>query len=327
MGPGGAVADDLGRAEPAPAAWPRPQRLRRVEIVANERSGSVGPGAAAEAETIAREFGLRAHARVLDPAALTVGLQAALAARPDLLVVIAGDGTANAAAGLCGPNGPLLAPLPGGTMNMLPHALYGRLDWRSALRLILADGRVRPVGGGEVAGQGFYVAAILGNPALWAPAREALRARRFWLAVDRALYAWRRCFRRKLRYALDGAPRRQAEALALLCPLVSRGVPDDARALEAAAIDPSSLGEVVRLGLAALLAPVIGPALGGDWRQDPSVETAPCIEGRAYARRGIHAVVDGEPVRLPRTVDFRFRPTAFRALVPPGDPHAPPADA
>ena len=307
-------------------AMGRPARpvLSRIEIVANERSGSVGPGGAAEAEALVRELGFEAHARVLDPDALVEGLKAALDTRPDLLVVLGGDGTAGAAAALCGPFGPLLAPLPGGTMNMLPHAIYGRRDWKSALRMILEDGRERPVGGGEVGGRGFYVAAVLGNPALWAPAREALRAGQFWRAVDRALYAWRRCFRRKLRFSLDGAPHRKAESLALLCPLISLDLPDDAGALEAAAIDPRSWGDVLRLGLEALVRPLIGPAPGGGWRADPAVTTSRCHEGRAYARRHIHAIIDGEPVRLPRTVQIRFRSVAFRALAPAIDPHQSP---
>jgi diacylglycerol kinase family enzyme len=302
-----------------------PPAITRIEIVANERSGSVGPGAAAEAEAIARELGFDAHGQALDPDALIEGLKQALAAEPDLLVVIAGDGTANAAAELCGPAGPLLAPLPGGTMNMLPHALYGRRDWKSALRLILTHGCERPVAGGEVGGHGFYVAAILGNPALWAPAREALRLRQFWRAIDMALYAWRRCFRRKLRFSLDGAPHRKAEALALLCPLVSRGMPDDAPALEAAAIDPHSWAEILRLGLSALLAPLLSPTVGADWRSDPSVTDGRCVEGQAYARRHIHAIIDGEPVRLARSAHIRFRPIAFRALVPDSEPDPPAA--
>jgi hypothetical protein len=51
--------------------------LSRIEIVANERSGGVGPGAAAEAEALVREFGFDAHARVLDPDALIDGLKGA----------------------------------------------------------------------------------------------------------------------------------------------------------------------------------------------------------------------------------------------------------
>src|ERR1700722_14013349 len=57
----------------------------------------------------------------------------AVASDPDLLLVLAGDGTARLAAELCGPDGPPLAPLPGGTLNMLPHALYGMTPWRVAL--------------------------------------------------------------------------------------------------------------------------------------------------------------------------------------------------
>jgi diacylglycerol kinase family enzyme len=315
-----------GGMQPGAAADSTRPVISRIVIVANERSGGVGPGAAVEAEALVREYGFQTQAHVLDPESVAEGLKAALDARPDLLVVLGGDGTASTAAALAGPFGPLLAPLPGGTMNMLPHALYGRRDWKSALRMILTDGRERPVAGGEVGGRGFYVAAVLGDPALWAPAREALRAHRFWLAADRALYAWRRCFRRKLRFSLDGAPHRKAEALALLCPAISRELPDDALALEAAAIDPRSWGEVLRLGLAALLRPLIGPALGGDWRSDPAVTAGRCREGRAYARRHIHAVIDGEPVRLPRTAPIRFRPVAFRALVPAHDPHHPPVE-
>jgi diacylglycerol kinase family enzyme len=305
-------------------ALERPVRLSRIEIVANESSGSVGEGAAAEAQAIAEGLGYEVNARAIAPHDLIESLKSAIAAKPDLLVVIAGDGTANAAAELCGPDGPLLAPLAGGTMNMLPHALYGPQDWKSALHAILSDGRVRPVAGGEVEGHAFTVAAILGDPALWAPAREALRSGKLDKAVRYAVYAWRRSFSRKLRFTLDGAPHMKAEALALMCPLVSKGVPDDTPALEAVSIDPKGYGAVLRLGLHALLSPLVGPALGGDWRSDPSVTPGQCREGRAYARRHINAILDGEPIRLPKYVTIRFKPVAFRALVPAVDPHQPP---
>ena len=80
-----------------------------------------------------------------------------------------------AAVELAGPKGPLIAPLPGGTMNMLPKAVYGTTDWEAALRGILDDGREQCIGGGVVDGKSFLVAAILGAPAMWAPAREAVR--------------------------------------------------------------------------------------------------------------------------------------------------------
>jgi len=107
-------------------------------------------------------------------------------------------------------------------MNLLPRALYGDRDWRTALADILTEGVVKSVGGGEIDGRSFYVAAILGNPALWAPAREALRNRRLLEAFDRAISPLRRAFGSKLRFALDDGSTGRAEAMAVLCPLVSR---------------------------------------------------------------------------------------------------------
>ena len=123
---------------------------------------------------------------------LTRELRAAVDAAPDLLIVLAGDGTARAAAELCGPDGPMIAPLPGGTMNMLPHAIYGVRPWQAALRLALEHGYEQPIGGGEVEGYRFMVAGIFGSPALWAPAREAARHGQPKLAFLRARRALRR---------------------------------------------------------------------------------------------------------------------------------------
>ena len=71
-------------------------------------SGSVGPNAPDEVRAILAEFDLQG--RVHDAAAEGVEacLRAALAARPDLLIVLAGDGTARAAAEMAGPRGPLI---------------------------------------------------------------------------------------------------------------------------------------------------------------------------------------------------------------------------
>jgi diacylglycerol kinase family enzyme len=309
QGEGSAAAPVLGVAP----------RLRRIQIIANEHSGSVGPGAAAEAESIAHGLGFDAEARAVAPHDLRAQLQAAVAVGPDLLVVIAGDGTANMAASLCGPDGPLLAPLAGGTMNMLPRALYGHRDWKSALRAILEDGAVMPVAGGDIDGNAFHVAAILGNPALWAPAREAIRDGKLREAVHRAVYAWRRAFRSKLHYALDGPMHGRAEGLGLLCPIVSQGISDDTLALEAAAANPPGMIGVLRLGVEALVLPSLSAAAGAGWRHSPYVRTGECTSGHASGRRHIHAVLDGEPIRLPKYVRIRFIPMAFRALVAASD--------
>jgi diacylglycerol kinase family enzyme len=280
--------------------------LRRIEVVVNPRSGGTGPRAAAECERLLRDLPIEANIVELEPFHMEAAIERAVAARPDAVVVLAGDGTARSAAMLAGPSGPLIAPLPGGTMNMLPRALYGPGDWRSALHTALTRGSVRPVAGGEVDGRPFYVAAILGSPALWAPAREAIREGKLWLAWLYARRATRRLVGGRIRYRLDGDTRGRAEALALLTPLVSKAKPEP-KALEAAAMSFASASEVFRLAARTLM---------DDWRADPAIVTAVTWRVHLWARGRIPAVLDGEPLFLGREADVIFRPTAFRALAP-----------
>ena len=288
--------------------------LDHIEAVINAASGSVGRGAQAALEAIVAEFGLTVHAVEVHPKGIAKAVQAAVAAKPDLVIVLAGDGTARLAAELCGPDGPLVAPLPGGPMNMLPKAIYGTTDWRQALRLALSEGEVRQISGGEVGGRAFYVAAILGAPALWADAREAVRALKFRQALARAERAFRRTFHGRLRFDLADDRTRKAEALTLMCPLVSRAL-TRADALEADALDPHGVAQAFRLGLRAAFGGLLG-----DWRNDPAVTTELCRAGQAWARGRIPAILDGEPYRFARRVTFSFRPAAFRALAPRIDP-------
>ncbi len=281
--------------------------LGRVAVVVNPASGSAGPDAVAEVERILAEHRVAGVVSAPSEAGLEACLRAALDTKPDVLIIVAGDGTARAGAEMAGPEGPLVAPLPGGTMNMLPNALYGGRDWKTALADILTDGVEKPVSGGEIDGHAFYVAAILGSPALWAQAREAAREGDLKQAWHRAQRAVKRAFSGRLRFTLGGRPRGKAEALALMCPLVSKALADDEGYLEAAAIDPANALDIFRLGFHAAL---------GDWRTDEKVMVARVRAGRAWAHGHIPAVLDGEPRELGPVVDFRFRPLAFRALVP-----------
>ncbi len=276
----------------------------------NAASGSVGAGAAEALEAIVSRYSVGVRVANAAPRDIASAVRAAVDAGPDLVVILAGDGTAALAADLAGPDGPLIAPLPGGTMNMLPHALYGPLNWKDALVSALSEGVVRPVSGGEIGGKAFYVAAILGAPALWANAREAVRARKFRQAWVSARIAASRAFAHRLHFTLGDGVADEARALTLMCPMVSRGPVEDG-ALDAAALDPKDVAELVRLGF---------HAVTGDWRTDPSVRTTLTRAGMAWAKGRIPAILDGEPIRLEHRVTFGFRPVAFRALAPPPQP-------
>ncbi len=281
-------------------------RLDKVAAVLNAASGSVGPDAAERMKAIAARYGLTLEPHSVQPSAIVDAVKAAVAEQPDALFVLAGDGTLALSAELCGPDGPLIAALPGGTMNMLPNALNGRRPWPEALTAILETGRELEVSGGEVGGHGFYVAAILGAPALWADAREAVRKGKLKLAVLRARRALLRAFKGRLRFELDGGDRRKAEALTLMCPLVSQGLNEDV-GLEAALLDPKGALEGFRLGFSTLV---------GGWRDDPSVKIEICTSGTAWSHGRVPVILDGEPRRMDSPVQLAYRPRAFRALVP-----------
>ena len=280
--------------------------LRTIVVLVNPLSGGVGANAVAEVEAILADYPVTATVVALTPDDFDDQLDAAFDATADALFVLAGDGTAGTIAARAGPKGPLVAPLPGGTMNMLPRALYGTADWKLALRRALEEGEPQSVSGGEVSGEYFYCAAILGSPALWAPAREAMRTGKVRLAWAYARRALKRAFTGRLRFSLDGGPRRRAEALVLISPMISKAM-EEPDGLEAAAMDPSDASQAFRLAANALFS---------DWRHDPAVSTRPAKRIDVRARSKIPAVIDGEPVLLKSEATVRFIPKAFRALAP-----------
>jgi diacylglycerol kinase family enzyme len=298
------VVDDL--AAPAGDKTCRPT-LRTISAVVNPASGSVRDGASDELSRIAAKHGHQLRLFTIVGQNVEAVVRDAVSGNPDLLVVLAGDGTAGLAAELCGPHGPLVAPLPGGTMNMLPRALYGAAPWQLALDAILESGVERIVGGGRVCGKTFHVAAILGMPALWGHAREALRAGKLVEAIRRMDLAFRRAFAGNLKYGGDGAPGRSSEALALICPLVSKAVEHEIT-LEMAALEFHDAREMARLALRGAL---------GAWRDDPAVSVELVDRGWATTRGSIPAILDGETHKLPRRAEFEFVPRAFRALAAP----------
>lgn len=273
----------------------------------------MGPNAPAELESLLAEHGVTARVRAPQPGELMDQLKAAVDAGPDLLITLAGDGTVRAAAELCGADGPMIAPLPGGTMNMMPHAVYGQRSWQDALKLALTEGRERDLGGGCIEGHRFLCAAILGSPARLAPAREAARRGQLLEALGRTRHAVQRAFTGRLRYQLEGRPRSKAEALVLICPIASKAMHAEDPCLEAAALNPKGAGEILRLGLNALVR---------DWRIDPAVDDEFTKRARVWAARDIPALLDGEVVKLPSVVDVRFDPKVCRVLTPPKDERA-----
>src|SRR5204863_7265028 len=104
----------------------------------------------------------------------------------DVLIVLGGDGTIRTAAEACAENESYLIPLPGGTMNLLPRALYGNVSWEEALKKTLTAPSAKVLSGGQVANKRFCIAAIVGAPALWTPPRECIREGNIAYATNKA---------------------------------------------------------------------------------------------------------------------------------------------
>ena len=139
-------------------------------------------------------------------------------------------------------------------------------DQLQGVEMALEEGDAQDVAGGEVTdgvvSQAFYCAAILGSPALWAPAREAMRTGKIKLAWQYGRRALKRAFSGRLRFTLDGGEKRRTEALVLISPMISKAL-EGSEGLEAAAMDPTHAADAFRLAAHALF---------DDWRLPLSAE-------------------------------------------------------
>jgi diacylglycerol kinase family enzyme len=225
----------------------------------------------------------------------------------EVLIVLGGDGTIRTAAEACAEEGSYLIPLAGGTMNMLPRALYGDVTWEEALKNTLAAPSLKVLSGGRIAGKQFLIAAIVGAPALLAEPRESMREGNIVDAIEKGSVAFRKMFKTKIQYLISGEIKGEAQAVALICPLISEQMSDSEQALEAAVIDVESATEVIGL---------ISTAAFGKWRDHRNILLTRTRSVRVRSRKDISAIIDGEKINLDRSAEIKFVPKAVSVLVP-----------
>ena len=215
----------------------------------------------------------------------------------EVLIVLGGDGTIRTAAEACAEKGPYLIPLPGGTMNMLPRALYGDVAWEESLKNTLTAPSPKVLSGGRIAGKQFLIAAIVGAPALLAEPRESMREGNIVDAIEKGSVAFRKMFETKIQYLISGEMKGEAEAVALICPLISEQMSDSEQALEAAVIDVESATEVIGL---------VGTAAFGKWRDHRNILLTKTKRVNVQSSKDIPAMLDGESVNLGSECGDRF---------------------
>ena len=225
----------------------------------------------------------------------------------EVLIVLGGDGTIRTAAEACTRKGPYLIPLPGGTMNMLSQALYGNVSWEDALKNALSAPSVKVLSGGRIAGKQFLIAAVVGAPALLAEPRESMREGNIVDAIEKGSLAFRKMFETKIQYLISDDVKGEAEAVALICPLISKEMSDSDQAFEAAIIDVESAAEVIRLATTAAF---------GKWRDDRNILLTKTKRVDVQSSKDIPATLDGERVSLGRRAEIDFVSRALTVIVP-----------
>jgi diacylglycerol kinase family enzyme len=225
----------------------------------------------------------------------------------EVLIVLGGDGTIRTAAEACAEKGSYLIPLPGGTMNMLPRALYGNVLWEEALKKTITAPSTRVLSGGRVVNKRFFIAAIVGAPALWTQPRESMREGNIADAIKKGSVAFRRIFETKVQYLISGGAKGEAEAVALICPLISEEMSDSEQALEAAIIDVESAAELIGLATTAAF---------GKWRDDRNILLTKTKRVNVQSSKEIPSTLDGEKINLGRSAEIDFVSRALTVLVP-----------
>ncbi len=225
----------------------------------------------------------------------------------EVLIVLGGDGTIRTAAETCAEKGTYLIPLPGGTMNMLPRALYGDAAWEEALEKTLTAPSVKVLSGGRIADKHFFIAAIMGSPVLWAEPRESVREGAIVDAIEKGSVAFRNMFETKVQYLISEEIKGEAEAVALICPLISEEMSDSEQALEVAVIDVESAAEVIGLASTAAF---------GKWRDDRNILLTKTKRVDVQSSKDIPATLDGERVNLGRSAEIDFVSRAVNVIVP-----------
>ena len=275
-------------------------------VLFNPKAGSVNPGDGEKLTEAIRAAGIEKFA-LIGPEKLSKQLLER-AKKYDVIIVLGGDGTAKSVAELAPRDGPPLILLPGGTLNVLPRALYGELAWPEALTEALTRGEVVRLPMGKANGKPFFVAAIFGAPTLFARAREAAREGAYLKALRRFRHFTQLAFSRKLHARPDQKPRQDAAAIGILCPSFSGEV--EGKGLEWVRLDASRLVDLARVSLR---------ALSNSWRDDDSIEIALCQKGEITSNGVIPAVLDGEPETFVSKVKVVYDPKGPRVITLPSD--------
>jgi diacylglycerol kinase family enzyme len=249
-----------------------------------------------------------ASCRFVSPRGLRAACLAAFADRPDVLVIVGGDGSARTATELAVENKLPIAALPGGTMNVLPKRLSGTLTLEECLGA-LSRGAFESarVDCGFANERLFLVGAAFGMLPELARLREDFRLTRGVRDAAKLSARLVKTMPRLMRPTVVCRTNEREVRVPALIASVDRvdhwGTAPDSPGPTDPTFDCVALCAERWRQVAGVMAKV---AWGGDWRGHS------CIEGFSASRLSVQSgrhtrlTLDGEPLRLPSPVRVRY---------------------
>lgn len=274
----------------------------------------------AEARTVFARHGHELECRIVAGREIAGALEEA-AATPGIDAILAGggDGTISTAAGVAYKAGVPLAVLPAGTMNLFARALKLPMDLRQALEA-LASGEVGAVDVATANGRVFVHQFGVGVHARLVRIREGMTYRSRigkMLASLRAISAAvinPPIFDAEL-HTSHGNEERKASGIAISNNPLGQGPLPHADRLNTGMLGvyvaaPMSTTALIRLAIEVFL---------GTWRASPVVSENEVDEVTLHfprRKRTAQAVIDGELIRLERSIVLRIHPGALKVVQP-----------
>jgi len=299
----------------------------KVAVVLNQSAGTlIGMPIEAARDAVRHAFqqnGATVEVVATQAAGCGQAIEQAAASDAEVVVVGGGDGTILTGANAAMKAGKVLGVLPLGTMNLLARDLNTPMDWPDAVHAVAA-GAVRPIDVGEVNGEVFLNASVLGLYPRIIEERVQNQHRfglRKWpamaMAVAKAVHDFP-----VLDVHVDlgqGARRVRTPVLAVSNNPYAEGY---GPVLRRATLDSGAFGVYLARhrdpwGLLRLIA-----RMGlGTWQSDGELETLSAATLTVHSRRRhLRVANDGEVRRFTPPLTYRMRAGGLRMLLPKGPP-------
>ena len=280
----------------------------QLTAIVNSLSGSVPNDGEQQIQRLLDEHGWPCRFLTPQPDNFNQVIQSCADHECDAVIVWGGDGTVSSVLQCLGADGPPVIPLPGGTMNMLHQRVHGAVaDWQTCLVESILRRRPEYLPAARVHEHLMFVAALTGRLVGLAKAREAVRAGAIGelpqvLDIGETL---------NLETAIQFSGTSSLGEVSGEATTLGVFVTEDRRkpkdGLDIVATDPETIGDLMRIGLQALVNPLTRTE--GVLHQE-----AENIVLDFGSLNSLPGTIDGEPTEFESGMTISYVPEAARVM-------------